>query len=333
MRQTISAADARLSWAGAVSVQRKDGWVQPWRLPFHDLALYDPGVVLNAAVPAGVRLRFGTDAESFALLVEAMAGEGCIDVYANGAFLHSQSFASAETEILCTGLPAGHKELECWLPPHLPFRLREVRLPGGAEVVQSADTRPKWVTYGSSITHCSGAESPSATWPGVVAMGNGYNLTSLGLNGQCHADPMVARLLRDLPADLISVKLGINISGQSSMNERTFSAAIFGTIATIRDGHPATPLLMCSPIWCPDRENTPNRVEITLTKMRATIQKVVESFQARGDQHIYYINGLDLFGAELQAYLPDGLHPDGQGYRKLGMNFMRELDRLGLSPR
>ena len=42
------------------------------------------------------------------------------------------------------------------------------------------DARPKWVTYGSSITHCRTAESPSQTWPGVAARQSGLNLTCLG---------------------------------------------------------------------------------------------------------------------------------------------------------
>ena len=41
---TIPADDPRLIWSGAVSCERGDGWVKPWRIPYQDQDLYSPGV-------------------------------------------------------------------------------------------------------------------------------------------------------------------------------------------------------------------------------------------------------------------------------------------------
>ena len=70
-------------------------------------------------------------------------------------------------------------------------------------------------------------------------------------------DQMVARTIRDVPADLISVKAGINIVNGDTMRERTFGPALHGFLDTIRDGHPTTPLALVSPIVCPIVEDHP----------------------------------------------------------------------------
>ena len=211
----------------------------------------------------------------------------------------------------------------------MPVPVRAIELPEGSRLERSEDNRLKWVTYGSSITHCRTAGSPSFTWPGVVARGKNFNLTSFGFGGQCHADPMMARLIRDRPADFISVKIGINIYGGASLGPRAFRPAVIGTIATIRDGHPETPFAVCSPIWGHDRETTPNAVGLTLQQMRVEVREAVESFRQRGDANIYCVDGLKLFGEELAHLLPDNLHPDAEGYRRMGENFIKEVFEVG----
>lgn len=324
--QQIMANDARLSWEGAISLETGSGWVMPWRLPFPDLKLYPPeGLQLAASKPAGVRLRFATDAEVITFSTEPMAEAGNLDLYSGSQLLASVNFAQGDTQVEFKDLPPGLKPLELWLHQMTPFQLRSIQLPAGATLEKNPDLRPKWLTYGSSITHCGAAGSPSFTWPGVVARKQNLNLTSLGYGGQCHADPMLARLIRDLPADFISVKIGINIYGNSSLNQRSFLPALIGFLTTIREGHPDIPLVACSPIWSAEREETPNDVGFTLMEMRALVAEAVALLQERGDQQLFYVDGLKLFGPELAAHLPDNLHPDAEGYKRLGENFVREV--------
>jgi hypothetical protein len=330
--ETIKPGDERLIWSGAVSLQHESGWVMPWRLPHKDLALFPPQPLQDcAAMPSGVRLRFATDAETLEFHTEPMPGAGNLDLYAGDALLSTVAFEAGETAAQFDGLPKGMKTLELWLPTAVPFRLRAVQLPVGARLERSEDRRPKWITYGSSITHCLGAGSPSFTWPGVVARAKGLNLLSLGYGGQCHADPMLARLMRDLPADFVSVKIGINIQGHGSLNIRSFLPAVIGTLVTIREKHPDIPLVVCSPIWSPPRETAPNAAGMSLEIMRQQVAKAVDILRERGDKLLYYVDGLKLFGPEHAEFLPDLVHPDAEGYLILGRNFVREVfDRIGV---
>jgi hypothetical protein len=54
----------------------------------------------------------------------------------------------------------------------------------------------------------------------------------------------VARMIRDEPADIISLKLGINLHNMTSATHRTFAPMALGFIQTIREGHPITPILI-----------------------------------------------------------------------------------------
>ena len=158
-----------------------------------------------------------------------------------------------------------------------------------------------------------------------MAREQGLNLTCLGYGGQCHLDPMVARMIRDLPADFLSMKVGINIYGSGSLNARSFGPAIIGFVHIVREKHPDTPFAVISPIFSPPRESTLNSAGFTLAAMREEVAEAVQALKASGDRNIHYIDGLDLFGSEHADMLPDDLHPDAQGYKVLAQNFSRKV--------
>ena len=203
--------------------------------------------------------------------------------------------------------------------------MRSLELSPGASIAPYEDTRPKWITYGSSITHCRTAERPSETWPAIVAREQGLNLTCLGYGGQCQLDTMVARMIRELPVDFLSMKVGINSYESGSFNPRSFAPAIIGFVQVVREGHPETPLAVISPIASPPRESTRNSAGFTLERMREEVAGAVAALQSHGDRNIHYFNGLDLFGLEYAHMLPDELHPHAQGYKVLAQNFSRKV--------
>ena len=161
------------------------------------------------------------------------------------------------------------------------------------------------------------AESPSQTWPAIVARAHDLNLTCLGYGGQCHLDPMIAMMIRDLPADLITLKVGINICGQSTLTPRTFRPALIGFVRTLREGHPETPLAVISSIYAFKRETDHNAVGFNVAEMRAETEDAVTRLRNAGDSRIRYFDGLTLYGPEYGHLMPDNLHPNAQGYKEL----------------
>jgi hypothetical protein len=222
------------------------------------------------------------------------------------------------------------------------LELRAMRLGGGRAITFGAsDDRATWVHYGSSISHCLEAPRPTDTWPAISARRAGVGLVNLSLAGQCMCDPHVARIIRDLPADLISAKVGINLINQDSMRERTFVPALHGFLDTIRDWHSTVPIALVTPIYCPLVEDHPgptplgadgrNRVvdrdallgvgSLTLERVRELTAEVVEMRRADGDEDLHLLDGLALFGEGDAEHLPDQLHPDPLGYQMMGVRF------------
>ena len=311
---------------GAVSLERGDGWAKPWRLPFADLALYPPnGIGGTAERAAGVRLGLVSDTRALAVSILPSEGDTQLDCVVDGELLATRTVASGVGRALFEDLPPGSKRVEVFLSQRVAVRVSGLEIDDRAAYSTLSQDRPRWVTYGSSITHCMEAASPAQTWPALVARRCGWDLTCLGFGGNCHLEPMVARMIRGLPADLISMCVGINVQGGASLNPRTFRPAVIGFVQIVREGHPGVPIAVMSPILSPPRETVRNVVGLSLTDMRGEIQEAVAALRARGDSDVHYVDGLAVFGAAHLPRLPDLLHPDAEGYRILADNFVREV--------
>jgi lysophospholipase L1-like esterase len=316
--------DDRLSWHGHISLERTDQYTRPWRIPFEQKNLFFKALTERAAMPAGVRLSFHGTTRRLAGKTMPEAGDVArkLDLYVDGTLFETVDI-KGKTDFAFENLPPGEKLMELWLPQRADFALKELDMDDGAAIRPYTDTRKRWMTYGSSISHCGEAASPSFTWPGVVARGANVNLTCLGYGGQCHLDAMVARFMRDRPADYISMKLGINVCGNGSLNARSFGSSIIGFVQILREKHQKTPIALISPIYSFDRETVPNAVGWTLQDYRNAVEEAARTLRDNGDKHIIYINGLDLYNADLGHLMPDKLHPNAEGYKRLGENFLK----------
>ena len=371
--QVVALEGGPVACIGALDFDRTPTGISPRRLPDWTRPQM-PDLMMNAMVGmgSGVRLAFATDSDEVELDVmvtgfriagnprrpavfQLVTGGRTID--APAASMHcfvldfldpsNDSFEPGEpTTIRFEGLGTNNDTVEIWLPHAATTELRALRVAAGATVTATPpSTRRRWLHYGSSISHCMEADTPTETWPAIAARLGDVQLFSLGLAGQCHLDGFVARTIRDQPADLISLKLGINIVNGDTMRERTFVPAVHAFLDTIRDGHPDTPVLVVSPIFCPSAEDTPGptfmspdggfdtvssggpelqRIRegcLTLRRIRELLAGVVEARRAQGDEQLAYLDGLELFGEADAADLPDRLHPNNAGYARMGQRF------------
>ena len=253
------------------------------------------------------------------------------------------------------GLPARDKRVEVWLPWNEAVRLVALRTDAAVEPSQP-DGRRRWVHHGSSISQGSNAASPTGTWVAQAALRGDVDLTNLGLGGSALLDPFVARVVRDLPADLVSLKIGINLVNTDLMRRRALGPAVHGWLDTIREGHPDAPLLVVSPLWCAIHEHTPGpgafdedalaagtvrfratgdpaevrAGKLTLSVIRDELARIVAERSA-SDPRLAYLDGRELYG-EADAVtlpLPDALHPDAPTHRLVGERFAGRVFGLG----
>jgi len=360
---------------GAIELEQTPRGVLPHRLPAHARAqAADPQLAMAESQPSGVRLVFRTSATEVELDVvptkRAYVGapprpDGIYDLVVDGRLVAQATALGGDlvtidmttggvehrtgetTTVRFADLGDQPKDVEIWLPWNETTELVALRADAPVEPAPPS-RRPVWVHHGSSISHGSDAASPTATWPALAARLGGRELVNLGYAGSALLDQLTARTIRDTPADLISVKIGINIVNTDAMRLRAFGPAVHGFLDTIRDGHPSTPLLVVGPVLCPIHEETPGPSEmdvsslasgrlrfraagdpaevaagkLTLSVIRSALAGIVAQ-RSETDPHLSLLDGRELYGEadHVLSPLPDGLHPDAATHQLMGERF------------
>ncbi|MER6347860.1 GDSL-type esterase/lipase family protein [Streptomyces sp. NPDC001595] len=361
---------------GAADLERTAHGVLPHRLPARARAQNtDPQLAMAESQPSGVRLAFRTRATAVELDVlptkRIYVGapprpDGVYDLLVDGHLAGQAGATGGNTlaidmttgsvdsrpgpvgTVRFAGLPERDKTVEIWLPHNETTELVALRTDAPVEPAPADRDRAVWLHHGSSISHGSDAASPTTTWPALAASLGGVELVNLGLSGSSLLDPFTARAMRDTPADLISLKIGINLVNADAMRLRAFTPAVHGFLDTLRDGHPTTPLLVISPILCPMHEDTPGPSapdlsslsegrlrfraagdpaeratgKLTLGVIREELARIVKQ-RAADDPNLHHLDGRALYGEDDtdELPLPDGLHPDAVTHRRMGERF------------
>ncbi|TDE52856.1 lipase [Nonomuraea mesophila] len=360
---------------GALDVETTPHGLLPHRLTaWARRQIPDDRLATAEAQPSGVRLAFRTRATAIELdtlpTKRVFQGfpppaDGVYDLLADGRLAAQATVACGRVRTITdmvtqsaevregpagtarfTDLPAGDKDIEIWLPHTEVTELIALRTDAPVEPARDSGRRV-WLHHGSSISHGSNATHPTATWPALAAAQGEAELVNLGFGGSALLDPFTARAMRDTSADLISVKLGINVVNGDVMRLRAFTPAVHGFLDTIREGHPTTPLLVVSPILCPVQEDTPGPLapdydgvtlrfkatgdpaeraagRLTLNIVRDELARIVDQRTA-DDPNLHYLDGRALYGENDHAEfpLPDEVHPDPAAHRRIGENFAR----------
>ncbi|MFG2076285.1 GDSL-type esterase/lipase family protein [Nonomuraea maritima] len=360
---------------GHLDVEATAHGLLPHRLPARARRqIPDDRLATAEAQPSGVRLAFRTRATTVELdtlpTKRAYLGfpppaDGVYDLLADGRLTAQATVAGGNVRMVTdlatesaelregpagtarfAGLPPGDKDVEIWLPHTEITELIALRTDAPVEPARDSGRRV-WLHHGSSISHGSNAAHPTAIWPALAAADGRVELVNLSFGGSALLDPFTARAMRDAPADLISVKVGINVVNGDVMRLRAFVPAVHGFLDTIREGHPTTPLLVVSPVLCPVQEDTPGPLapdldggtlrfkatgdpaeiaagRLTLNVIRDVLARIVEQ-RAADDPYLHHLDGRDLYGEKDYAEfpLPDEVHPDPAGHRRIAENFTR----------
>ena len=232
------------------------------------------------------------------------------------------------------------KLVKIWLPHHAMTNFKSIELNGQAGKVTS--TKPKWVHYGSSISHCSEAELPTGVWPVIAADALGLELSNLGLGGNAMLEPFMTDVILSHNPEVVSLKVGINSINMASHTMRTFMPAVFGLVEALAAKKPSLKILLVSPIFCPPHEEGYGPTIFDLVELKATANpnpapemfpahlnliRVREALKQAAIQmasqgiNVSYLNGLELMGPSDAHFLEDDLHPNSNGYAVMGKRF------------
>lgn len=255
-------------------------------------------------------------------------------------------------------LPEGEKDVIIWLPQGMIVDILDVAANAAIKPGVPA-RRPLWIHHGSSISHCASPKMPTSSWPVVTASISDLELVNLGFGGNCMLDPFTAEAIARTPADVITLKVGVNIVGGRTLDCRSLVPALHGFLDRIRQGHPKIPIVVASSILWPGSEDRPgpgdvefldegkfrcftagnvddvDKGALTMANSREHIAQAIAVRRAEGD-NIAYFDGLALYGPQdLSTFvMSDSLHPEADLYEEIGRRFARIVfGSQGLVPR
>ncbi len=276
-------------------------------------------IAAAARVPATVALSVSGPAREVELSYTAAAPAGAMRGTSYGTAFAAYPAGAEEPSAQIparpgTGtvrLPLGPGPTTVYLPEGMAPALTGISGVGGP--VTPGPPQRRWLAYGDSITEGWGASAPGRTWLATAARRHGLEAVNFGYAGSGRGELVVAEAMAAVPADVITVAFGTNCWSMIAFSEDLLEATVGAFVATVRTGHPRTPLVLVSPIVRPDAEDQPNRVGATQAGLRAAYERAALRLGA-ADPAVTLVPGRELVTA---AQLADGIHPDDAGHAAL----------------
>lgn len=365
---TLEQIAASIHGAGHVSVNH-DGVVPTHFTPWVTERVMSPVFTILASAAGGARLQLDTSASRIEVTLTAgrvtYGGDAPPAPFATtsdgtvweptpihqqlGLLLTVESDDSISERPGPTGSivlerPAGTAgtAVDLYLPNDAAVTLHSIS--ADAPIAPRASTpKRRWLHHGSSISQGGTLNDPLLPWPIQAARALDVELVNASLPGNCLLDPCVAEELAGLPAEVVSLELGINVANWDSHIARTFVPAVHNVLDQFHRADPSRQVVLISPLQCDMYEQhggslqmdedgrlrpaDPARKEaLSLAAIRALLHRVVES---RPLGSVVLVDGRRLLGPDDEHLLIDGLHPNSIGAALIARRFAELADEPG----
>jgi len=213
---------------------------------------------------------------------------------------------------LTTGLSSKDRECLLYLPLRNGIEKLEIGIPEDASITlppkRPSGMKPI-VFYGTSIVQGVAASRPGMTYPSLICRHLDRPMINLGFAGNAVCEPEMASLLAELDPAVYIIDPLPNMTAQM-VKERTGNF-----IATIREAHPNTPIIMVENTEMGDAPINPNRRN-GYAAANLELRKIYEQRLKEGDGKLYYIHGDKLLGTDGEGTV-DRVHPTDLGFMRM----------------
>jgi len=213
---------------------------------------------------------------------------------------------------LTTGLTAQPRECLLYLPLYNGIEKLEIGVPPEATCElpppRPAKLKPI-VFYGSSIVQGGCASRPGMAYPAILGRRLDRPTINLGFSGNALCEPEVARLLAELdPAVYV-------IDPLPNMNADGVASRMPDFLATLRQAHPTTPIVLIENTEMGDAPVNPSR-RGGYAKANAELRRIFETRVKAGDRKLFYVRGEKLLGEDGEGTV-DRVHPTDLGFMRM----------------
>ncbi|MCI8633507.1 MAG: hypothetical protein HFE64_08545 [Lachnospiraceae bacterium] len=291
------------------------------RMPAEMAAQVSEGVSYLNTNTAGGRVRFVTDSPYVAIHAElhnigkmphfALSGSAGFDLYYQaegkerygGTFMPPFDLQTSYEAILELPDEAAEREITVNFPLYSGVRRLQIGLKAGCRIRRTQGyAHGPAVFYGSSITQGGCASRPGNAYQSILSRMLGMDFWNLGFSGSAKGEEAMGAYLAGLPMAAFVYDYDHNAPSPEHL-QRTHARMFL----QIRERQPELPVIMLS-------RPKPELNEEEQAR-RAVIYATYEAARARGDRHVYWIDGSELlqrFGGDSGTV--DGCHPNDLGF-------------------
>lgn len=292
--------------------------------------------------PAGVHLAFFTDSAELSVRMEAADTAPMGHMPATG-------MAGAELYFreegrwypLATARPSvTEPKFEANLFRNVPRRLREYRLylplykplvslalgfePGAVVRASHAPRGSKpWFFYGTSITQGGCASTAGSEFVSMVGRLLDAETVNFGFSGNGKGEPAMARLIRQVDAEMYVLDFLANADRES------LDSVLTEFLRILREKRPRTPvIIVSSPAFNQILWNEEARA--VEADKRDTAMRVYLRARDAGDRHLHFVDGRGILPAGIDGAYVDGVHPTSHGFALMAERLALQLRAIRL---
>ena len=167
------------------------------------------------------------------------------------------------------------------------------------------------VYYGNSVTQGGCASKPGNSFPGFLGRWLDADHINLGFSGSGRGEKNIAEYIAGLDMSLFFMDYDHNAPNAAHLWKTHYP---FYKI--IRDANPDLPILIAS---MPNVDRRP----VFRAERREAIYATYARAKAEGDEKVWFIDGVTLFGTEdRDACTMDGSHPNDFGFYRMAQNIL-----------
>ena len=292
----------------------------------------------------GCEIRFVTDGPSAAVTLSAIEADACVTVY-NGDYFHSvHRLAMGVPTRLPLDRPSGFSLVGGGMLAKRRFSpdVWRIFIERGKEPMQiysvalhqidtfghqlrppHADETPRtrWLAYGSSITHGTGALNHHNAYIHQAAGRLGVDVLNKGIGGACFCEPQIADFFAGQEWDIATLEIGVNMRElftEAEFEER--ARYLTGRLLAAKPGRPVA-LITIYPNAADFALDTEAKPVVRNRSFREILRKIRRD---TGSPDLHLIEG-DTILTQPDALTVDLIHPSDYGHSMMGQNLADKL--------
>ncbi|CAG5068409.1 hypothetical protein DYBT9623_01140 [Dyadobacter sp. CECT 9623] len=219
------------------------------------------------------------------------------------------------------------REYRLFLPLYNNVKWLEIGTPEGTEFT-ALPVRPDQpiVVYGTSIAQGACASRPGMAWPSILSRKMDRPLINLAFSGNGRLEKEVVELVNEIDAKVFILdclpNLTIRPGSELAVTAEEVRSRILTSVKSIREKHPATPIVLAEHAGYTDEELNPQSKNF-YQEVNEILKNAFAQLKSEGIENLYLISKKD-FNQDIETTV-DGTHQTDLGMMRYAEGYEKHL--------